>query len=103
MWQKARIIDPDFLPASNIGRELWVLDRPFYAAFAPLRHTENETLSEKDYEVGIFEGEWMMTNLGFSDGRRCRVWKQSIELLSEFIENAPFVDVNTSEVIEERI
>lgn len=99
-WQKARIIDPDFLPVNQIGRELWVQDRPFYAAFSPLRHSETQTLAEKDYEAGIFEGEWMMTNLGFSNGRRCRVWKASIELLSEFTEDPPFIDVNTGEVIE---
>ena len=103
MWQKARIIDRDFLPAENIGRELWVKDRPFVATFQELLRTEGGVLPEEDRRVPAIEGEWMLSNLGFPTGKQCRVWKNSIELLPEFKEQVTLIDVNTGVIIREEL
>lgn len=99
MWQKARIIDPDFEPIHHRGRELWVKDRPFIAEYHELLRTPNETFPYEDYNKPAYHGEWMLTNLCFSNGRKCRVWKDSIELLAEFKEDPPWEDVNSGELL----
>lgn len=101
MWQKARLIDPDFLPVSQQGREFWVRGRPYEAEYQELKREGEQLLSEKDTTATPYRGLWMMTNLMFPDGRCCRVWQASIELLNEFSDGPAYEDVNTRELLSE--
>ena len=98
MWQKARIIDQDFRPIRHVGRELWIKDLPFDASFSILC-MDNLRVMPKPDEGVIYTGKWMLTNLGFSSGTQVRIWKDSIEMLAEFAETVPLVDVNSDEII----
>lgn len=103
MWQKARIIDPDFEPAFHRGSELWVQGQPFHAQFHELKRTEKETLPAPNTDLPVSDGRWMLTNLGFPNGQHVRVWMESIELLNAFSLSVPFIDVNTGKVIKDSV
>ncbi len=104
MWQKAKIIDTDFYPARYIGREIWVEGRPSKRAI-PVLAIEGEGENVRPYankDSLVYDQEWFLTNLGFISGQRVSIFRGSVELIAEFAESVPLVDLNTGEKLRTR-